>query len=161
MRPFCLTPKSPQFTDPSVIFFGQYSFASSTSRGSGTFATPTCVADAPPFPSTCAFVNIRNSVVFPTCGSPITPVFTPSLSIRYFPSAQTNHPSTPLRFPLRTPWLGLCRVRLPRRTAVPSKPSASPRQWVVLQFPNRSLLISLQLATLPLAHGTENASNHF
>src|SRR2546426_4609015 len=60
-----------------LIFFGLYSFANSTSRRSGTFATPTCVADAPLFPSTCAFVNIRNRVVFPTCGSPIIPVCTP------------------------------------------------------------------------------------
>ena len=29
-------------------------------------STNTCVADAPLFPSTCAFVKIRNSVVFPT-----------------------------------------------------------------------------------------------
>ena len=47
------------------------------------------------------------------------------------------------------------------RTAVPSKPSAFPRQWVVLQFPNRGLLRSVQLATLPLARGNENDSNHF
>src|SRR5882724_607190 len=94
---FCMPPKSTYCTVAYVIFFGLYSLASSTSRGSGTFATPTCVADAPPFPSTCAFVNIRNSVVFPTCGSPIIPVCTPAPSIRYLPPAQTRHPSTPGR----------------------------------------------------------------
>src|SRR5260370_31757523 len=73
MRSFCSPGKSTNCTVAYVIFLGLYSFASSTSRGSGTFATPTCV-DCPLFASTFAFVKIRNSVVFPTCGSPIIPV---------------------------------------------------------------------------------------
>src|SRR3979490_2119254 len=87
------------------------SSASSASRGAGPLAPPTCVADAPLFPSTCAFGNIRNSVVFPTCGSPIIPVCTPALSIQYFPPAQTHHPNTPPHYAFASLCLGFCRVR--------------------------------------------------
>src|SRR5262249_34180363 len=66
-------PKSTYCTVAYVTFFGLYSFAKSNSRGSGTFAIPTCVC-CPPLASTLAFVKIRNSVVFPTCASPIMPV---------------------------------------------------------------------------------------